>query len=629
MITKEELDHYIKAYSEGNPIISDEEYDRLLEEYVSVNGEESRPFTRQKQSAAINDIVGTLSKTYGIETPMRPGQVTYVEWKRKKNIPDDALIIVQPKFDGGSIAFDFNTQQFATRGDYDNGESEDVTELFKSRTKQLMEIANEISNRGLVPLAMKFEVIMGRETFEKTGCTDIEGKKRPRDAMAAIIHSRKTELADEYLTLMPLRVSTNKGEIVYMGYIGDCECAELQADDYIGLQGFIDGLLENGAKVITNGHGSFECDGVVVSVVDRVTGIIREEVAIKILNMVEQTKLLNIEYQMGTSGRITPVAILEPVKFGEVTVDHATLSNLNRVHTMNLRYNDTVKIMYNIVPYFMDSYHDGDSEIPMIDKCPSCGTPFDMRFLKVIECTNSNCNARKLGNIIRYCKSMKMMGVAEATINDLWDAGLLKDIRDLYTIRSEDIMTVDGYKEKSANKIINAIDKSSHNVPLERWLGALPFTGIHSKTWKLLIGFTYGNDCVNTFVDRIKTLTNPENILMELSLPAGIGEITLSKIAEGLRLHWDIMHDLIVNNCVTFSNTTYKKTNGVKVGLSGTRDKDVIAYLEKLGYEVIDYNNTCSILVIPYEGYTSGKVDKAKEKGKTIVTVEDVYTKLK
>ena len=130
MVTKEQLDEYTKAYMEGHSLISDEEYDALVEEYVNLHGEESRPFTRAKQSDAINDIVGTLSKCYNVMVPMRQGQPTYFDWVNKKKIPHDARVIVQPKLDGGSVAVDLNTWQFATRGDYDNGESEDVTDLF-------------------------------------------------------------------------------------------------------------------------------------------------------------------------------------------------------------------------------------------------------------------------------------------------------------------------------------------------------------------------------------------------------------------------------------------------------------------------------------------------------------------
>ena len=137
MVTKEELDKYLKAYQEGHPLISDEKYDELLEEYLSVNGESSRPFTRQKQSDSVNDIVGTLPKVYGVRNAMRDNQTTFDDWIKKKCLNTNDSVLVQPKFDGCSVAFDFETERFFTRGDYDNGESVDVTDLFKSKMQKI------------------------------------------------------------------------------------------------------------------------------------------------------------------------------------------------------------------------------------------------------------------------------------------------------------------------------------------------------------------------------------------------------------------------------------------------------------------------------------------------------------
>lgn len=615
MVTKEQLDEYTKAYTEGHSLISDEEYDALVEEYVNMHGENSRPFTRSKQSAAINNIVGTLSKCYNVMVPMRAGQPTYFDWFNKKNIPCDAKIIVQPKLDGGSIAVDLSTWQFATRGDYDNGESEDVTELFNRNESYISDMLYEAAPA----LSMKFESIMSVGVFNELYKDDY---KRPRDAMSGLIHSRNKEAVDAGVTLMPLRLMTNNGMKVHMGILTE-QCLETTANDFNGIEQFITDLLNNGAAVDTC-LGRFECDGVVVSVVDD-NGIILDEVAIKILNMVEETKLIDIDYQIGTTGRITPVAILEPVNFGKVTVDHATLSNLYRVNELKLKYNDTVRIMYNIVPYFLDSKHDGDMLIPMLDKCPSCGTPFNMKMLRIVECTNPNCDARKNGNLVRYCKNMKMMGLGESIIGDLWKSGLVREIPDLYKITSEDIQTMKGYREKSADNIIHAISKGSNKVPLERWLGALPVTGISTKTWKTVIGCSYGSDAASTFIERIKECDNPESILVELRIPGGIGTLTINKIAEGLRLNWNIIKEIISKEYVTFAESKIKKSNGIKIAMSGTRDAALTKHLEDKGYEVCDYNNSCSFLVVPSKDFTSSKVEKALAHNKTIITVEEAY----
>ena len=86
MITEQQLKEYIDAYNRGEPLISDEEYDRLLEEYLKVNGEDKRPYLRQKQSGVVNGLVGTLKKVYGVREPMREGQDTYEKWFYRKYI---------------------------------------------------------------------------------------------------------------------------------------------------------------------------------------------------------------------------------------------------------------------------------------------------------------------------------------------------------------------------------------------------------------------------------------------------------------------------------------------------------------------------------------------------------------
>ena len=134
MWTPEELKQIVYNYNHNIPTgYSDEEYDRLLEEYLKVHGESARPYTRNKQTDAVNNLVCTLSKVFGTLVPMREGQKTYKDWITTNKINAERPILIQPKYDGCSVAFDFKTQRFFTRGDYENGESLDVTELFADR----------------------------------------------------------------------------------------------------------------------------------------------------------------------------------------------------------------------------------------------------------------------------------------------------------------------------------------------------------------------------------------------------------------------------------------------------------------------------------------------------------------
>ena len=615
LITKAELDKYQKAYSEGHAIITDEEYDNLLEEYLNQVGESNRPFLRQKQSGDVNDVVGTLTKVYGVTTPMRPDQKVYTDWIRTKKIPNDAKIIVQPKFDGCSVAIDAYLGKYYTRGDVDNGESVDVTALFKDHFK---------NGFGEAISAVKFEAIMSHEVFEKLGLN--KSYKRPRDVVAATITSQNTELS-QYITLVPLREYSMNDSFI------PSELEDLSltttADDFEGIESFISDKLSDGATVKFNGC-TYSIDGVVVSVLD--DGRTTEEVAIKILNNVKETKIINIDYQYGKTGKITPVGILEPVMFDNIKVDHVGLSTLDRVMSLGLKYNDTVRIVYNIVPYLIDSYHDGSVPIPIPKNCPICGAPLNFRTLKTVRCTNPQCSGLKIGLIHRYCEKMKMMGIAKSTITKFYEAGLVECIGDLYRLTPEKIMSIDGFKEKSANNIIKSIHDNSRDVDLAKWLGALPIKDISAKTWQLIINAKYPSDnmkATSVYRNAIENGT-PDSFMMECvpNYVYGFSTNTYAAMREGLVLYWSEIQDAIKYISFNVLTDLRKPTKG-RVTLTGTRDNKLINYLTEKGYEVNDYSSKTIALVIPEKGYVSSKVVKAAKSGIPIYTIQEAYEALK
>lgn len=614
LITKAELDKYQKAYSEGHAIITDEEYDNLLEEYLNQVGESNRPFLRQKQSGDVNDIVGSLPKIYGLTTPMRPGQKVYTDWIRTKKIPNDAKIIVQPKFDGCSVAIDAYLGKYYTRGDVDNGESVDVTALFKDHFK---------NGFGEAISAVKFEAIMSHEVFEKLGLS--KSYKRPRDVVAATITSQNTGLS-QYITLVPLREYSMNDSFI------PSELEDLSltttADDFEGIESFISDKLSDGATVKFNGC-TYSIDGVVVSVLD--DGRTTEEVAIKILNNVKETKIINVDYQYGKTGKITPVGILEPVKFDNITVDHVGLSTLDRVMSLGLKYNDTVRIVYNIVPYLIESYHDGAVPIPIPKNCPICGAPLNFRTLKTVRCTNPQCSGLKIGLIHRYCEKMKMMGIAKSTITKFYEAGLVECIGDLYRLTPEKIMSIDGFKEKSANNIIKSIHDNSRDVDLAKWLGALPIKDISAKTWQLVINAKYPSDnmkATSVYRNAIENGT-PDSFMMECvpNYVYGFSTNTYAAMREGLVLYWSEIQDVIQYISFNVLTDLRKPTKG-RVTLTGTRDDKLINYLTEKGYEVNDYSSKTIALVIPEKGYVSSKVVKAAKSGIPIYTIQEAYEAL-
>lgn len=617
MVTKEQLDKYIEAYQQGNPLITDEEYDALLEEYLDETGEENRPFLRSKQSDNVNDIVGTLPKVYNVLKPMRDGQKTYETWVKTKKIPLEYHTIVQPKFDGCSISLDMFTGRFYTRGDYDNGESVDVTELFT-------DVFN-VSEANTKIDAIKFEAIMSHECFEKIKQL---GYKRPRDAVAGIISSRNKELAS-LITLIPLRLYFDKRQ--YVASSLQEISFETYVDDYDGIESFINEKLADGA-VVKYKDLHYSIDGVVASAISDEETIPDWEVAIKILNNVKETKLKYVDFQLGKTGKITPVGVLEPVMFDGVIVDHVGLSTFDRIIQLELHHNDTVRIVYNIVPYLIESLHDGDSLISIPTKCPVCGHELNMITMKTVRCTNPKCDGLRVGLINRYCEKMKMMGISKGIITKLYDNNLVKSIGDLYRLTPDMIMSIDGFKEKSANNIIRSIRKASKDVSLDRWMGALPIKDISSKLWRLLIDARYPMDDLKAaccYRDRIENGT--PNEFMEECIPIyvhGFSSKLYATMKEGLFNHWDEIKDVI--QYITFKSTTnMNRSVKGRVTLTGTRDEKLISYLQEKGYEVSDFSSKTIALVIPYMGFRSSKVDKALKNRIPVYTIEEAYVHLK
>lgn len=643
-ITKEELDNYIQNYQQGNPLITDEEYDILLEEYIKEHGESSRPFMRNKQSDSVNAILGTIPKVYGVETPMREGQPTYVDWIHKKKFIGD--VFFQFKYDGCSVAYDCKTKRFFTRGDYDNGESVDVTDLFKHHNpEEFIQGRRHANVKLVVDLldAIKFEAIMPNEIYNAYFKNEY---KTPRDAVAAIITSHNVERA-AFIHLRPLRYYRDGSQYVCVG----SDLGRIVAyNEFEYMQTYIDALLKQNASMHDyDDRYSYACDGVVLTAFDkeekpypygrsiedlepdeilRASDLVEVdpeiEIAIKILNLRKQTKLLNIEYQHGTTGIITPVAILEPIEFEGRTVTHVTLSNMDRVEQLDLHYGDTVNIMYNIVPYLVSSEHDGGERITTPDTCLLCGEKLNKTSLRIVRCNNPNCPSVIIGDIIKYVEKMKMFGISANTIYTLYNNGLIKTIPDLYRLTPDMISKLPGFGEKSADNIVNSIKESSTNVSLIRWFGAIPINNISTRIWESIINVLCDYDLskAQTIIMDLLSNDTPTKFIESIGYISGISVGRYKMIVDGLNKNWSIMKDCV--KYITFEEIASNNSKG-KVCLSGTRDKALIETLKSEGYEATDtFTTDCKAVIVPTKIFTSAKTIKAKKHNIPVYTISDI-----
>ena len=647
-ILKQKIHEANEAYMKGNPIMDDPTYDTLVEQLVEIEGDSARPYSRIKKTDNVNELNATISnKVFGVTSPFVKDKKYYVhDFVQKHNLNRDMLIALQFKLDGCSVAFDFETERFFTRGDYANGESSDVTELFEKALPQMYELNKRYNNELK---SAKFEFICSREVYNLYFKEDY---KRPRDATAAHLKvvsdpekmATNIKVCNELMDLIPLRV-ISKSNHTYI-------CEDVIADiiscmDYTRIEEFIDRLGQNEFCMVkrpfrTTGFTdstmfNYECDGVVATTIkdtnsvgewynDYPTEGIEDsgyECAIKILQLLKTTKLKYIKFSYGKTGRITPVAILEPISFDTVTVDHVTLSNLSRIQEDQLKENDTVEIMYNIVPYFVRSFHDGDEPIQIPTTCPICGYPLDISDgYKTAFCINKNCVGRNLGTITRYIEAVGIFNFGEATVSRLMEEHLISNIPDIYRLKESDISPLDRFGDKSAENLIKNINASKQHLTFPRFLSGFQFRYISQKTWmdvcaELNLTPEYLMDASLLQLVELITKSNIRNV----------GVTTKRYLIEGFTDNLDIIKETMQYIPSFEPFKTISDYKGI-ITMTGTHDKSFIKDVTDAGYVVRDWSNKTDILVIPDESFTSNKVTAALKRAIPIYTLPQARLKL-
>src|SRR5215831_8947855 len=247
----------------------------------------------------------------------------------------------------------------------------------------------------------------------------------------------------------------------------------------------------------------YEIDGIVVKV-DRTalqdelgfTGKApRWAIAYKYAARAGITKLENVRWQVGRTGKLTPVAELAPVSIGGTTVRNATLHNMDEVERLGVKIGDWVQVERggDVIPKVAkviddDSHPRGNQEIEAPEKCPVCGTKVVRTEGEVdYRCVNANCPAKLLGTILHFASRgvMNIDGVGESLANQLIDRGLVKNVADLYDLTKEKLLSLDRFGDKSAENILGEIT-SSKELPLERVIYGLGIRMVGERTAQFL-----------------------------------------------------------------------------------------------------------------------------------------------
>lgn len=517
-------EHDYRYYALDQPAISDAEYDRLLRELIAL--EERHPALRAPDSPTLRVGSGMratfrkvphLAPMLSLDSLMEADEVREFDARVRKGLgldaglfPGEVAYTAEPKFDGLSIELvyeDGTLVRGSTRGDGEVGE--DVTENLRTiRAIPLRLRPGKHPERAAGALSVRGEALMPLAEFAALNRRLIEAGEEPaanpRNAAAgtvrqldpAITASRRLDFYAYEIAGGRWEPKTQSEVLAQLGQWGFR--VEPGARRVAGLD---EAFAYHAELAGRRDRLPFEIDGVVLKVDDRGwqkrLGIRsrspRYAVAFKFPPRVEVTTLLDIVVQVGRTGKLTPVAVLQPVDVAGVTVSRATLHNQDEVDRKDVRVGDTVRIrragdvIPEVVEVLADRRPPRTRRFVMPETCPVCGGPV-VREGAYHLCTNGlACRAQLEGHIGHFASrgAMDIVGLGGRTVEQMIERNLVRDLADLYRLTPLDLATLDGFAEKSIENLMTAIENSKR-PRLERFLFALGIEHVGSTVARLL-----------------------------------------------------------------------------------------------------------------------------------------------
>ena len=606
-----------KYYDEDKPEISDFEYDMLMVELRNLE----KQFPEFKSKESLTQKVGGHVKEgfqkVTHEVPLQSLQDVFsieeveefdtrMKQKAKENKIEKVTYVVETKIDGLSAALEYKKGKFvrgATRG---NGlVGEDITENLKTIKTIPMELKDKID------ITVRGEVFIGKKDFEKMNQEREENEEElfanARNAAAGSLRQLDSSItASRPLDIYIFNVQKIEGkefnshfeELEYLDKLGfHVNPVRIPCHNMQEVKKAIEKIGEDRENL------TFGIDGAVVKIDNlkfrEILGTTaktpRWAVAYKYPPEKKETILKDIICQVGRTGVITPMAILEPVKVAGSTISKTTLHNEDFIKEKDLKIGDTVVIQKagDVIPEIVEVKKEkrtgNEKEFEMPKQCPVCGA----RTVReegeaAIRCTGIECPAKLFRNLVHFVsrEAMNIDGLGENIIQQLLDKKLIENIADIYTLTFEEIASLKKNGKKFAQNLIDSINKSKEN-DLYHLLTALGIRHVGVKASKLL-------------AKKYKTMDNlMQASLEELSEIKDIGEIMATSIQEFFRQ--EQTQDLI------------QKLKDAGVNMN---------YLEEAG-EDNRFEGKTFVLTGSLEKYTRGEASNIIEKlgGKTSGTV--------
>ena len=512
--------HNYRYYVLDDPVISDAEYDELMRALESLEEEfpelETPDSPTQHVGGEPRDELGLTEHPFpmlSLKAVYDEEDVRSFDQTCRDDLGVDAVeYIAEPKYDGLAVELIYEDGQLSvasTRGDGETGE--EIT----PNVKTIREVPLALLDQGDTPvpdrLVVRGEIYMRKDEFESFNERRAdEGKAQfanPRNAAAGSVRQLDPNVTDRRPLHVFFYAVANGDELGF-----DTHWDVLHALPGWGLRVNLEYTERCGSvdEAIAYHRGTadrrddlpYEIDGVVYKVNDlsyqEALGVRTRDprwaLAYKFEPRRATTKLKDVEFQVGRTGRVTPVALLRPVHIGGVEVSRASLHNQSEIDRKDIRIGDTVLVERagDVIPHIVKSMaatgERTDEEasrerIQIPDQCPVCGGDVVMtEDRKQARCTNVNCPARLRESLTHYAsrEAMDIDGLGKKRTEQLIEAGLIERLSDLYDITKDDLVSLERFADKSAQNLVDEIEDSK-DQPLDRFIYAIgiPLVGQH------------------------------------------------------------------------------------------------------------------------------------------------------
>ena len=504
------LNRYADEYYRlDKPSVSDAEYDRLYRELVELeraNPDQVLPHSpTHRVGGKILDGFEKfthLYPLYSLQDAFSREELEAFDQRVRKEFPQ-ATYICELKIDGLSISLTYEAGRLvvgATRGDGSVGEN--ITENLK-RVKDIPLILTE-----RLDITVRGECYMPKTSFERVNLERQEKGEpefaNPRNAAAGTLRQLDTGVVAKrglstflYQEASPTDASSQSQVLAELDRLGFTT-----NHDYV-LATSITEVWEFIEKIATKRNQlPYEIDGIVIKVNDLA---IQEElgftvkaprwaVAYKFPAEEKEAEILSVDWTVGRTGVVTPTANLTPVQLAGTTVSRATLHNVDYIAEKDIRIGDTV-IVYkagDIIPAVLrvvEAKRDQQEIMPIPTACPSCESPLMHYEDEVaLRCINPHCPSQIMNRLEHFASrdAMNISGLGTSIVEKLFKANLVKDVADIYKLSVDDLLLLEGFKDKSAAKLHQAIQASKDNSA-EKLLFGLGIRHVGSKASKILL----------------------------------------------------------------------------------------------------------------------------------------------